>query len=140
MKYFARVKITRHKVTMLYARVRLTVAFCFTKSRSRAEIKGKKREGGGEGKEVPPLPLRAALRKKGGCNSTARRCDVFLWARGVGVFTTLYDLQFSSDTQMWREEIAGLGAPLLSRFFNESLPPRRLWGGGVLSVLRSHDN
>lgn len=26
-------------------------------------------------------------------------------------FTILYDLQFSSDTQMWKEEIARLGAP-----------------------------
>lgn len=48
---------------------------------------------------------------------------------GGGGFTTLYDLQFSSDTQMWKEEIAGLGAPRCpgsstssrrSRFINQS--------------------
>lgn len=39
------------------------------------------------------------------------RRDAFLWARGFGGFTILYDLRFSSDTQMWKEEIARHGAP-----------------------------
>jgi len=52
-------------------------------------------------------------------------------------FTILYDLQFSSDTQMWREEIARFGA---SCCLGSSTNSRWSREHVLSSVLRSHDN
>lgn len=61
----------------------------------------------------------------------------FYMDEGSWGFTILYDLQFSSDTQMWKEEIARCDA---SCCLGSSTSPRRSRGHALSSVLRRTDD
>ena len=82
---------------------RLNARFFFTREIAKIELKSKKRREMKKKKRnsIAVTASYAALRKKGGGNGhrPTLRCT-FMDVEELGDFTILYDLQFSSDTQM----------------------------------------
>jgi len=107
--------------------------FFHAKSRNQVKIKRKKRKK----KKFHRCTAACCTAKEGRWwwHRPTLRCifmDVGSWG-----FTILYDLQFSSDTQMWREEIVRLGA---SCCLGSSTSSRWSRERVLSSVLRSRGN